>query len=567
MILRIEVVFFLFIVINACNTSSEGQPIADLIITNANIVTVDSTFSKAKTMVIKDGLIVYVGQEEKIEKWKGEHTQIIDLRGYTVLPGFVEPHTHPIASAALYDWVDVSGMKHKAAKSALRALQKTARETPKGEWILAFGWDMILLDGAFPLTADYLDRNISNEHPIWVMMQSMHTHFLNTMAMKKAGINDKTPDPIGGGYYQKDSKGHLTGVATESATVAPLLLSMPVKKREDVKRAILRMYSRYNAVGITAIGATGLINLFPGYDAYSICEEIAQEEFCPIRLFHYAVGYPILSDTAVSSDNWYIRNIGQKYWIDGSPYTGSMLTREPYLTSDLNQNKLDIPIASHGHLMYPRSLYTQMFSNADQLGWQISIHSQGDSAAQEALTALDIVAKNKGFKEHRHRMEHLALVTDEQLQHMAEIGITPSFHINHLYYYGDALSESIIGKERINRLMPLASALKYGHKISLHSDSPMYPPNPLLTVKTAVTRQSSNTNLYGSDQYISVADAIRAITIYPAWQMHADKEIGSLEIGKRADFVILEEDPTTVMPARIDHIRVIATFINGQKAI
>lgn len=567
MILRIEVAFFLFILISACQTSTIEQPVADLIITNANIITVDSSFSSASAMAIKNGKIIGIGQEVTIDKTRGQSTRVIDLMGMTVLPGFIEPHTHPIAGAALYDWIDVSGMKHSTAKGAIRALQKAARQVPEGEWIVAFGWDMILLEDAFPLTADYLDRTISNKHPIWVMAQSMHTHYMNTLAMKKAGINKNTSDPPGGGHYLKDSKGQLTGIATESATVAPLLMSLPLKSRQDVRRAIERMYSRYNAAGITSIGVTGMIDMFAGHNALDICEEIARESFAPLRVYHYNIGGPKQSDSLPQNQSEYLTRLGQKYWIDGSPYTGSMLMTKPYESNSFTQEKLNIPEGSSGHLMYPESVYRKIFEQVHKLGWQLSVHCQGDSAVSVALNSLRRISIEENFHKRRHRLEHLALVTDDQLQEMNLFGLTPSFHINHIYYYGDALSSYIIGQDRTNKMMPLASAIRFDHKLSLHSDSPMYPPNPLLTVKTAVTRQSSSGTVYGPDQRISVADAIRAVTIHAAWQMHADNQIGSLEVGKKADFIILEEDPTTVLPERIDHIRIIATFINGQKAI
>ncbi len=554
----------LLTIMGACGQHMGAQEAADLILHNANIITVDEDFSQAKTLVIRDDRIVYVGNRQNISAWQDSTTQVIDLQGKTVLPGFIEPHTHPIASAVLYKWTDVSGITHKTAKSALTALKKTVKETPEGEWILGFGWDMILLEDAMALDRDFLDREISSEHPVWIMMQSMHTSYFNSMALERAGITDQTPNPIGGGEYKKDSNGRLTGIVTESATLTPFVKALPHLSHREGIRDMLRMYGRYNAAGISTIGATGLLDIFPGISGLQVCRDIAQSDWPPIRLYYYDVGTPQLQDSLPDTDDWMLRRIGQKYWIDGSPYTGSMLIDEPYLNTPLTNEKLDIPFDSHGHQMYPQEIYRAMIDQADSLGWQIAIHAQGDSASR---IALDLLAQTATTQERRHRMEHLALVERETLQSMAEIGVTPSFHINHVYYYGDELSDYIIGQTRADRLMPLADALDFDHHLTLHNDSPMYPPSPLLAIQTAVTRTSRTGRMIGGEQAISIDEAIKAVTINAAWQLHAEDEIGSLEVGKKADFVILSDDPMIIDPHQIAQIRVIATFVNGKKAI
>lgn len=558
----------LFIILFQFSSCSEKKtPIADLILHNANILTIDKSFSKAKTLIIKDGQIIHVGKNAQFKKYVGPETKVIDINGKTVLPGFIEPHTHPVASSTLYDWHDVSGMSHNSAKAALRSLKKAIKGIPEGEWVLAFGWDFMLLDGAFPLTKEYLDKNLSSKHPIWIMMQSMHTHYFNSMALDMVGITNDTPAPLGGGHYEKDKKGNLTGIATESATVAPMLNTFPRLTQEGAKRAIRKMYRRYNSSGITTVGTTGMVGLLPGQDAFNITQQISKEEPLTIRMFHYGLGMPGLKDSCITNEDLSFRDIGKKYWIDGSPYTGSMLIEEPYLSSELNQSGLGIKEHSVGASMFPSGMYYNMFKSAIEKNWQLSVHVQGDSAATIAIQSLKPLLKEKDAQLKRHRFEHLALVKKEQLVQMHQIGITPSFHINHIYYYGDSLQSSIIGNDRANRLMPVQSAIDAGHIPSLHNDSPMYPPNPLLAVRTAVTRMTSSGQVLGADEAISVEDALRSITINAAWQMHAEDKIGSLEKGKVADFVILEQDPTEINPEEIHSIRIMATYLSGKKII
>ncbi len=538
---------------------------ADLIIHNANILTIDNNFSKAKTMAIKNGEIIYIGNDKHINLWRDSLTQVIDVRGKTILPGFVEPHTHPIASAVLYNWIDVSGFTHGTAKRALKHLKRQIKEVPKGEWVLAFGWDMLKLKGATSLTKEYINENITDDHPVWIMTQAMHTHYFNSMALDLAGISDDTPDPVGGGYYAKNNDGELTGMTKESATVQPIVSLLP---QADYQRSYLdieKMYRRYNSAGITSIGATEIIGLMPGIDPLEVCKYLADNDPLILRLFYYDVGVGRVYQNNIGLANDRIGKLGQKYWVDGSPYTGSMLMYEPYLDSPIN-NKLGIAKGEYGHSMFQSPMYLRLFKPTIDSNYQLSIHTQGDSAVQIALDNLEMIKMlGSNLNQGRHRLEHLSLVTEAQLSRMKSLEVSPSFHINHIYYYGDSLSNSIIGPERANRIMPLKVALKKGHRISLHNDSPMYRPNPLLAVRTATTRLTDSGRQLGSDQAIDLKSALRAITIDAAWQLHMEDKIGSLETGKKADFVILDKDPFEVYAEDVHELKILATFVDGYK--
>ncbi len=551
------------------SSSCVEEPVkkADLIVHNAQIITVDQDFSYAETMAVKDGSIIYIGNNKNIGRWQDSTTRVIDLEGKTLMPGFVEPHTHPIASTALYNWIDVSGNRHKSAWQALRYLRREIRKIPEGEWVLAFGWDQLKLKGAPSLTKDYIDNNITSRHPVWIMTQAMHTHYFNSLALKKANITSDTPDPIGGGHYVRDNNNRLTGMTTESSTVIPMVTTLPPLTTSQAKTEVAKMYSRYNAAGITTIGATGIIGIMPGINPIDICRDIAADDPLTLRLFYYDVGNGKVYDYNNGDHDEAISKLGQKYWVDGSPYTGSMLMREPYLNSSLNK-KLGIEENSHGHSMHYTPIYESLFKSTLDSNYQLSLHVQGDSAAQIAINTLDSL-RHSGYdlSRGRHRFEHLALVTEAQLSKMKSLGITPSFHINHIYYYGDSLASSIIGPERTARMMPLRDATRRGHRLSLHNDSPMYRPDPLLAVRTAVTRLTQSGHQIGPDQVIDLRSAIKAVTINAAWQLHMDEKIGSLEVNKKADFVILEENPFDVPIENIHLINVIGTYVGGQKVL
>ena len=552
--------FIATLLFSSCHSDVFHIKNQDIVFRNGKIITANDGFAIEEMMVVRGDTIAYIGEEFDIEE--EANITVIDLNEKSALPGFVEPHTHPAASAVLYQWLDISGFTYSTAEEALAAIQEAAESTPKGQWIFAFGWDAMLLQGALPPYRKVLDE-ISVDHPIWVMMQSMHSHYFNSHALELAGVNNDIENPAGGGYYEKDANGRLTGLITESATLAPFIPLLPQLSTPVLRQVLQAQYQMYNNQGITSIGVTGLIDgLMP--QAESLIQELAQEEAPSLRLFLYRSGGVDYSSRPAFIENDFFKFMGYKYWADGSPYTGTMLVRDPYEDNKLTNERLSIPKASFGHTMLPPSLLVDLVTQNASQGVQISIHAQGDSACHYTLDIFAAALDKHPVEDHRHRLEHLALVTQDQVERMNRLGLTPSFHINHIHYYGDFLAR-IVGKERANSFMPLSYAVDHNMKFSLHNDSPMYPPLPLLALETAVTRKTANGRVLGESHRISKEEGIKALTIYPAWQMHAEDRIGSLEIGKQADIVILDQDIISVDPDSISEIGIYQVFINGKK--
>jgi predicted amidohydrolase YtcJ len=187
-------------------------------------------------------------------------------------------------------------------------------------------------------------------------------------------------------------------------------------------------------------------------------------------------------------------------------------------------------------------------------GWQIGVHTQGDRALREALEVLESVTRLEPVEDRRHRFEHLMLADPGLFKRMAQAGMTTSFHVQHIYYYGEVLRKEILGEQRIRRLWPLRSAALSGTNISLHSDHPMFPSAPMELVQTAVTRRTRQGDPLALDQSILIAEALRAMTINPAWQVHDEKNTGSIAAGKFADLVILSQDPLEARPEHLGQI-------------
>jgi predicted amidohydrolase YtcJ len=260
---------------------------------------------------------------------------------------------------------------------------------------------------------------------------------------------------------------------------------------------------------------------------------------------------------------------GVKLWYDGSPYSGTMLLDEPYLESRLCCCTLGIPAGTTGHANFAPEELVAMAKRLGGEGWQILTHAQGDRGTREILDlyeqALD-TGESEGDgapRDHRWRLEHCALIGRDDLARAARLGVTPSFHVNHVFYYGKELKDSIIGEKRAEGLMPIGSALACGHRVSLHADSPMYPPEPFRLMRTAVTRRARGGERIAPDEAISAEQALRAITIDAAWHLFAEDRVGSLEVGKFADLTVVDQNPLTIDPDDLDRISVRETWLSG----
>ena len=236
-----------------------------------------------------------------------------------------------------------------------------------------------------------------------------------------------------------------------------------------------------------------------------------------------------------------------------------------YLNSQLMQEGLSVPKGTRGYAMIPKETLHQLVKKYHDRGMQISIHAQGDRAIREVIDVFEEVIRASPRDDHRHRLEHCALFPADQLERAARLGLTPSWHINHIYYYGEALRDEIIGADRAARMMPVADANRHGLRGSLHNDSPMYPAEPFKLMRTAVTRKTRNNQVIGADQAISAWGALKALTINAAWQLFLEDQLGSLERGKVADLVVLSENPLKTDPDHLDRIRVVETYSDGRR--
>ncbi|WP_428819781.1 amidohydrolase [Microbulbifer sp. MCCC 1A16149] len=542
--------------------SACGNQEPERIFINGTVVTLDPKQPIAKALAIQDGIIYAVGDSKSVSALAGPGTEIINLQGKAILPGFIAAHEHPAISAVFRNFFDMSGFTHPSAADAWKALEAEIANTPRGEWIYAKGLDPVLLSGLATPTRTQLDQ-LAPHNPVFILAQSMHTAWVNSAALAAVDIDENSPVPGEGSYYGRDENGRLNGMLVEKPALEPFLA--PHKNPLKVTAAYEAELDDLRRAGYTTVASLGF-NV-PAW----LARWAASDHFSPrIRQFFYYRGENLDKlDGTPEKEGDSFRVLGAKFWYDGSPYSGSMVVEQAYADGDLS-TQLGIAHGSHGEPVIGTREFQQQLHLFSERGWQTATHVQGDRAARDYLRLLQANLDNlpadqrDRFIGQRHRLEHGLLLEESVLPELAELGVTPSFHINHLYYYGDALKDQLLGEERAQRLLPVAAAFAQDMHPTLHADSPMFPADPFSLMQTAITRRSRGGAVLGPDQALTPLQALRALTINGAWQLGMENEVGSIEVGKYADLVIVDKNPLTTPAEQWREIRVLQTLIAGR---
>ena len=556
-----------FFAVLLCTQSALVSAAADTIFLGGPIVTVNANNEEVDALAVKDGKIVALGQQADIKKnWAGPKTQVIDLNGRTLMPGFVEPHVHIVLTSMVEGlWLDLSNftLPYDTLETISTKLRAALKNVPPGGWLAGFGVDPSRTSPFMAeLTTEVLDK-VSTDVPIFIVNQSGHIAYVNTKAFEVAGVTNKTPNPLGGGIYVKDAQGNLTGKLIEPPSYLPFQAKMPVPTQAQLVEAMRKTTKKLAMKGITTsaeitVGANlGLDNELGLY------QYLMANGGLPVRVRAYLYGSAIPKGFNAIKPNQgddRLRFVGVKFLADGSTQGLTAALNEPYTYPADTKNK--------GSLNYQtETLLNDMRPYFDQ-GWQISIHANGDRAIDQALENYNTLLAGVAQPENRRlRIEHFTITKPEQLIQTKKLGVVPGFTIGHVHYWGEPFHNQIVGPARANRIDASASMKKEGIRFAYHSDSPVSPYGPLKYITQGVTRlwQSPLERVLGPKERGSVDDAIRAVTIDAAYQMMSDHEVGSLEAGKLADFVVLEKNPRTTAPAQIADIKVLETWVGGKR--
>jgi predicted amidohydrolase YtcJ len=536
-------------------------PEVDTIFFGGDIVTMDYARPIVEALAVGDGRIVALGGEAEMRSLADGRTERIDLQGHTLLPGLIEPHCHPIATAILGRVLDVSGFTHDSRAAVMASLAEAVEGSDTGEWLIAFGWDPVLIEDLENPTLAELDA-LAPDVPLFILTQMMHHGFINSAGYRAAGITVDTPDPPGGGAFLRDAAGELNGVVYEVSALQHVMQATPPPPPGAAQLLLNLQFAEYAKAGFTAIGILGPVD-GAGYPLDFLFDLGASPE-AVVRSFVYATPKQLdRSGWPAGHGRERFRLSGVKLYMDGSPYTGGAAFAEPYLNTPLTR-RIGLDPDHRGTVNYSSRDLAAVIGRFHERGHQVAVHVQGEVAVDATLRAFAQVLEESPREDHRHRLEHNALITDEQLAKARDLGLTPSFFIDHIHFYGKGLHD-IVGPRRAARFMPIGSALRAGHVPTIHTDNPATPIDPFRAIRTAVTRQMLGGGVLGADQRISVWDALEAVTINAAWQMFEEEERGSLEVGKAADFVLLSDNPLAVDAEDLDQIEVLGTWIDGER--
>jgi predicted amidohydrolase YtcJ len=522
---------------------------ADFVFLNGQVITVDKENRIVEAVAVKENRILAAASNREVESLIGDNTEIIDLKGKCLLPGFIDSHVHFTGYGLNKLAVSCKDPHIQSIEDILEDLKTKAVETPKGEWVRAWGFnDTKVTDQRYP-TRWELDE-ISTEHPILIVRACAHISIVNSKALEIAGIDQQTPDPEGGEIV-RDEQGIPTGVLIEAASMN--ISNYAKYTEEDLREGIIQASNDFVAAGITSIHDAG------GYgpDNLRVMQLAFRAKEIKVRVY-----------AMVSSEEFFTKMIqagittgmgGEKLKIgpakvftDGSSSGPTIATREPY-TSDPN---------NYGILFYNQEDLDQVLGIAHAKGFQITAHAQGDCAIEMVLNCIENALKKYPRADHRHRIEHAGVTMPDLLKRIKDLGVVPIPNPPFFFEFGDGYIKNY--GDRVHHMFPVRDFIDNGVIVAGSSDTPVTSHDPLLGIHVAVNRKSSSGQEVGANQRVTVLEAIKLYTWNGAYASFEEDIKGSIEVGKLADLVVVNDRILDVSQDKIKDLQVQMTMIDGE---
>lgn len=530
-------------------------PDGQMIISGGPIITMAGDQPETvEALLIRNGKISATGTLAEIRKTAGAKASTVDLKGRTLLPGFIDAHGHLSFVGQNAAMVQLQPPPVGAVAS-IAQLQDALRNYPRPATmplIIGNGYDDSQLAERRHPTRQDLDA-VSATLPILVIHVSGHFASMNSAMLKMLGFGPDTPDPVGG-VIRREADGKTPNGVVEETAMYPLMKILAPSSIEASIAPLVAGAKIYAAHGITT-GQDGRI-MPEGWPAY---EEAAKRGLLPIdvvALTSFERDWPETARARIGKD--YVGNVrigGIKLTLDGSPQGRTAWLKDPVPVPPHGQNE--------GYAGYPAidlGLFNAKLADAAKNGWQVFVHVNGDAAAQALIDGV----RANGLSGRRTIAIHSQVVQRDQLEAMKALDIQPSFFANHTFYWGDWHREVALGPKRADFISPQATAWALGLRPTAHNDSPVVPPDMLRLVWSSVNRRTQSGDILGPMERVSPYRALQQVTINAAWQIGEDAAKGSIEPGKRADLVLLDGNPLTTDPADIHKIKVVATVKDGK---
>ena len=542
---------FLALLLAPAALVAQQQP-ADWILYNGRIYTVDANRPLAAAMAVRDGRVIFVGSRRGVEALAGNRTTRTDLEGRTVIPGMVDAHVHLAGLGAALRRVDLVGTR--SYQEVIDRVVERARATPNGEWVTGRGWDQNdWADTRFP-TMEALSAAVP-DHPVYLTRVDGHAALVNARALELAQVTAASTDPDGGRFI-RDANGNPTGVLINRAQ-GIVSSVIPSASREETRQAISAAIQEANKWGLTGVHDAGV-----GPEIIDLYEELAEDGRYDLR------NYVMISSGDQTLARYFARGPQEglyngRLWIraikissDGALGSRGAALLEPY--SDDPDNR--------GLVTTPPERVREVAVRALQQGFQLNVHAIGDRANRLVLDAFESALNEVPTPDHRFRVEHAQILHFQDIPRFAQLDVIPSMQGSHqtsdMYWAIDRL-----GWTRVQGAYAWRTLLNTGVVIPNGSDFPVEHPNPLISFKAFVTRQDENGwpagGWFGNER-TTRDEALKSMTLWPAYAGFMEDVSGSLSPGKYADFVILSQDIMTVAPEHILDTHVMMTVLGGK---
>ena len=540
------------------STDAGASPVADIVLQNGSIYTVDGVRSWASAVAIDEGRIVYVGSDEGAETFKGSSTQVVDLRGRMVLPGFQDVHIHPIGGGIEAAACDLNGLT--TLEQYLEKIRTYAAENPDEEWILGGGWSMSVFGPGANASRKLIDE-IVPDRPVFLSSADGHSAWVNSKALEVAGITAETPDPADGIIDREPGSREPMGSLQEGA-ISLVRAHAPPVDLETRMSGLQYAIEMLNSYGITSIQDAHVDE--EDLMAYRALDDRGELSLRVVGSHWWArdKGTEQIPDFKTLREQYTkgrVRATTVKIMQDGvmENYTAAML--EPYIGKGDTRG---IP------MVQPEALKTAVTA-LDAEGFQVHFHAIGDAAIRQSLDAVEAALETNGNLEHRHHISHLQLINEADVPRFRELGVVANFQP--LWAFADSyitdLTIPYIGPERTKWLYPIESVHRSGGMIAFGSDWSVSTANPFHEIETAVTRMGSDgetTEPFLPDERIDLPLALAAFTINAAYVNTHERDTGSIEVGKYADLIVLDRNLFDIDPREISDTSVLLTLVEGQ---
>ncbi len=508
------------------------------------ILTMDEENLRPEAVLVRDGIIAAVGTKEALLAEAPDAKQM-DLQGKALLPGFMDAHSHIVQFSNTLRFVSLSGVKSR--EELTQRLQKFAKDSgvEPGGTVIGFGYDNNDLPGTQHPTREWLDEALPG-YRVMVAHASGHMGCANTAMLKHLNISAQTEDPQGG-HVGKDENGEPTGYLEETAFTFWAAQALGQQPSNNAQELLQKAQKTYFSYGIT----TAQDGLLKDYE-FDLLDEAARAGTLKLDV----VGYADIKDHSDLPEKHpeyckryqgHFKIGGYKLFLDGSPQGRTAWVTEPYENGDPDYR---------GYPIYTDEEVGGYVTKAQKDEMQLLCHCNGDAAAQQYLNA------HKKPSTQRDVLIHAQLLRVDQLPQLKEKGIMPSFFVAHTWYWGDVHLKNF-GRHRAENISPVASALELGIPYTFHMDTPVLPPDCIDSIFCAVNRVTKGGESLAKGQQVSVYDALKGITSYAAYQYHEEDSKGTITPGKRADLVVLSEDPTAVPTMQLRSVQVMQTYKDG----